>query len=153
MKKLLPLLLLSLVLATGCKTVLQKDNAVQQENKNISFEYEAMTRGSFNKVIITHDSIVTVKDRDMKNVVTATISKADWNSLLSSLEKVDVNNIQDLKSPTNKRMYDGALIANLKIIKEGKTYQSAGFDHGEPPAEIKAVVEKIIALSDLKYKK
>jgi len=120
---------------------------------NVSFEYEAMTRGSYNKVVVTSDSVVTIKDRDMKNVTTGKISKADWSSLVSSLDKVNINTIQDLKSPTNKRQYDGALMANLVITKDGKTYQSAGFDHGEPPAEIGPIVNKIIALSDLKYKK
>lgn len=89
----------------------------------------------------------------MKNVTTARLSTADRDFLLSAVNKINLNTIQDLKSPTNKRQYDGALIANLVILKDGNTYRSAGFDHGEPPAEIKSVVDKIVALSDLKYKK
>lgn len=130
---------------------MQKSTAVPINN--FSFEYEAITRGSYNKVVVSGDSVTTIKDRDMKDVTTTRLNTADRDFLLSALNKINLNTIQDLKSPTNKRQYDGALIANLVITKDGKTYQSAGFDHGEPPAEIKPVVDKIVALSDLKYKK
>jgi hypothetical protein len=44
--------------------------------------------------------------------------------------------LKDLKIPTEKRFYDGAAIANLKIIYKGVN-ETPSFDHGSPPYEIK----------------
>lgn len=77
------------------------------------------------------------------------LSKSDWNSLLDLLSKVDAEKIKDLKAPSEKRFYDGAMIAGLKVIYKDKTYESASFDHGNPPAEIKDLVNKIIEVSDI----
>ena len=152
MKKFLSLLVVTVVLATGCKTAMQKDAITAAKGNTFSFEYEAMTRGSFKKIIVTQDTVVTIKDRAMKDVVTKKLSSADWSRLLADVQKVNLETIQDLKAPTDKRQYDGAQIGMLKIIKDGKTYQSNGFDHGMPPAEIKSIVDKLIAVSDLPKK-
>jgi hypothetical protein len=103
-------------------------------------------------VVVTHDSIVTIKNRDMKDVVSKPIAKGDWDKLAAAAEKVNVEGIKDIKAPSVKHQFDGALMANLKVIKEGKEYRSVTFDHGNPPAEIAPLVNKIIAMSDLKTK-
>lgn len=151
MKKILPLLLFALIIFTACKTGSASATA-DSTGAGTSFEYEAMTRGSFKKVIVTRDSVVTIMDRDMKEVITKKLSSADWNALLKDTKTIDLANILNLKSPTNKRQYDGALIGSLKVIKGGTTYQSSGFDHGAPPVEIEALVNRIIAVSDLQKK-
>jgi hypothetical protein len=61
----------------------------------------------------------------------------------TKINKLDLENLTNLKAPTEKRFYDGAAIANLKIIYNGKIYQSSDFDHGFPPMQIKRVVEMI----------
>lgn len=141
--KILSTFILILVLAKGCTS-----SELQKEGENISFEYEAMTRGSYKKIIAKQDTIYTIKNRDGV-AEEKKLSKSDWNSLLTLLSKVDKENIQNLKAPTNKRAYDGALIAKLKVIHKDKTYESNSFDHGNPPAEIEKLVEKLIASSDL----
>jgi hypothetical protein len=52
-----------------------------------------------------------------------------------------------LKYPTQKRFYDGAAIANLKIRYQDKDYETVDFDHGFPPAEIEKIVNKIVSLA------
>ena len=54
--------------------------------------------------------------------------------------------VPTLKDPTQKRFYDGAAIANLKIRYKNKDYQTSDFDHGFPPVEIEKVVNKIVAM-------
>ena len=56
---------------------------------------------------------------------------------------INLEEIKDLKSPTEKRFYDGAAIANLKITYQGTTFETPSFDHGFPPVEIKKLVTKI----------
>lgn len=145
MKKFAAIVLLALF-TVGCASALKK------ESDKISFEYEAITRGSYKKVIVKQDTVITIKDRDLKDVVTAGLKNGEWNSLLKSLEGVNLEGLNDIKAPSVKHQVDAAPIANLKVIRGDKTYQSKSFDHGNPPQEIKDVVEKIMAASDFKKK-
>jgi len=145
MKKFAAIVLLALF-AVGCASALKK------ESDKISFEYEAITRGSYKKVIVKQDTVITIKDRDLKDVVAAGLKNGEWNSLLKSLERVNLEGLNDIKAPSVKHQVDAAPIANLKVIRGDKTYQSKSFDHGNPPQEIKDVVDKIMAASDFKKK-
>ena len=149
MKKLLLVTLFIVVTTVGCKV---PSAAMKKESAAISMEYEALTRGSYSKVIVKQDTVITIKDREMKNVATSSLSKSDWNSLLSLLEKVDTDKLNQLKPPSTKHQFDGALLANLSVVRGDKTNRSTTFDHGNPPAEIKELVEKIISVSDLRKK-
>ena len=144
--KILTTFILMLFMAKGCTS-----SEIKKESENISFEYEANTRGSYKKVLAKQDTVYTIKTRDGK-AIEKSLSKSDWNSLLNLLSKVDATKIADLKAPSEKRFYDGAMIGQLKVIYKDKTYESSNFDHGNPPAEIKDLVEKIIEVSDLEKK-
>lgn len=112
------------------------------EMKDIEIQYEANTRGFYNKLILKNATISSTNDRDGKeNPIVQKVSEVDWNALIQELNKVDLENLSNLKAPTEKRFYDGAAIANLKITYKGKIYQSSDFDHGFPPMQIKRVVE------------
>lgn len=151
MKK-IAILLLVTILAAGCAS--KKTTAALQKNADlVSFEYEAMTRGNFKKVIVTQDSIITIKDRDMRDVVKNTISKTDWQSMVKALDNVNLEGIETLEPPSKKHQYDGALAAYLLVTKKETSYRSSTFDHGAPPAALKPLVDKIIEVSDLPKKK
>lgn len=142
MRKYLAIIVLALF-AAGCASALKK------ESDKISLEYEAITRGSYKKVIVKQDTVITIKDRAMDNVVTKPLRNGEWNSMLKSLETVNLDGLSEIKPPSVMHQVDGAPIANLKVIRGNKTYQSSSFDHGNPPQEIKDVVEKMITASDL----
>lgn len=147
MKK-LSILLVAMILAAGCAA--KKDAAPLAKNADLqSFEYEAMTRGAFKKVIVTQDTIITIKDRDMKDVVKTPISKADWESLVKALDKVELESLETMDPPSKKHQFDGALAAYLAVIKSEKSYRSSTFDHGNPPVAIQPLVDKILSISDL----
>ena len=112
------------------------------EMKDIEIQYEANTRGFYNKLVLKNATISSTNDRDGKeNPIVQNVSEVDWNALIQELNKVDLENLPNLKAPTEKRFYDGAAIANLKITYKGKIYQTTDFDHGFPPMQIKRVVE------------
>lgn len=112
--------------------------------KAIEIQYEANTRGFYQKLVLKNETISSSKDRKgIQNPIVQAVSQRDWNALMQEIEKVDLENLPNLKAPTNKRTYDGAAFANLKIIYKGKTYQTTDFDHGFPPMEIKRVVEMV----------
>ncbi|APD07208.1 hypothetical protein UJ101_01692 [Flavobacteriaceae bacterium UJ101] len=66
------------------------------------------------------------------------------------MTKYNLNTIGELKAPTNKRLYDGAPYAILIIRSENKEIKSCGFDHGEPPQELKKLVDEIIRIGNSK---
>ncbi len=114
------------------------------EMKDIEIQYEANTRGFYNKLVLKNATISSTNDRDGKeNPIVQKVTDADWSALNDEINKVDLENLPNLKAPTEKRFYDGAAIANLKIIYKGNTYQTTDFDHGFPPMQIKRVVEMV----------
>lgn len=132
---------LALAIIVGCASSLQK------QSEDITITYEAITRGS-NMIITAKQDAVTINStRTEKISSTATVSEEQWKEVIKELEKVELEKINELKAPTNKRLYDGALIASLTIQLKDTTYHSSSFDHGHPPAEIEALVNKIISLS------
>jgi len=151
MKK-IALLILTLAFAVGCSSTKKPVTKADTAKGSLSFEYVASTRGAYKKVVVTSDSIVTIKDHAMKDVVSKSINKSDWNQLVTASEKVSLEALNDVQAPSKKHQFDGALAANLKIIKDGKEYTSTTFDHGNPPVEIKSMVVKILMISDLDKK-
>ncbi|UMY66276.1 MULTISPECIES: hypothetical protein [unclassified Flavobacterium] len=132
----------SLMLAKGCG-----DNA-QQGLKNASVEYTATSRGFFRKVTLKDHEAIVSKDRNNPDEGTKVrISDADWNELVTAFGRVNLKEIPEMKDPTQKRFYDGAAIANLKVTYAGQSYESKPFDHGFPPEGIAPVVEKLIAIT------
>jgi len=151
--KILSTFILVLFMAKGCNNSSSESKSeLQKESKNITFEYEANTRGSYLKRVVKEDGAYATIERggslDQKS-----LSKTDWDALLTIASKVDVAKIQDLKAPSDARFYDGAKMANLRVIYNEKTYESATFDHGNPPAEIKDLVNKILEVSNPDAKK
>ena len=67
--------------------------------------------------------------------------------MVKYFQKINLEEIPNLKDPTQKRFYDGAAIADLKIRFEDKNYETTQFDHGFPPKEIEEFVNKIVSLA------
>ena len=139
--KAIGMILLTIFLGKSCS------NEVQNDINNAVIQYSAMTRGFHLKVIITNQMATISKGRTPETMSQkqVKISDADWNELLVLFEKTNLEAFPDLKDPTQKRHYDGAAIANLKITVDGVEYKTVDFDHGNPPKEIKNLVNKIIS--------
>lgn len=136
--KLITLFLLCISLCKNCSSSSQNDL------KNAVVEYTASTRGFYTKITIKNQLISISKDRNSTSLPAETkISDADWQELIELFKTIDLKTISTLKSPTEKRFYDGAAIGNLKVNYKDKEYQSSSFDHGFAPEEIKKVVDKI----------
>jgi hypothetical protein len=139
--KIYALILLTVFLSKGC------GSDEQMDMKSAVVEYTATTRGFFQKITIKNQEVFVSKDRNSTEIGTATkISDADWKEMISDFQAINLEEIPNLKAPTEKRFYDGAPIANLKITFKDKIYESQSFDHGFPPAEIEKLVKKINTL-------
>ena len=145
--KIISLLATILFVCTSCNS---KKVAVASTNENyetLVIQYEANTRGFYQKLIVQNRTISSTDDRNGENnPIIQKISDVDWNVLISEFNKIDLENLPNLKAPTEKRFYDGAAIAGLKITFKGKTFETTNFDHGFPPMEIQKLVEIVNSL-------
>ena len=133
--KLLSLFFLTIFLGKGC------DAQKQQDLQTTVIEYVANTRGFYKKITVQNQMVLVSKDRKGNDKpVQIKISYSDWKKLIADFQEINLDEVPNLKAPSEKRFYDGAAIANLKIIHKDKTYESTNFDHGNPPAEIKKLV-------------
>lgn len=138
--KVLALFILTLFLGKSCESEAQKKMETAQ------LIYTANSRGFFQEIVIENHKLSIKKDRK-REAVQSKISDADWKELVQFFQEVNLDEIKNLKSPTEKRFYDGAAIAQLKINYDGKNYESQSFDHGFPPEAIKKIVTKINAFA------
>ncbi len=110
--------------------------------------YEAMTRGFYQKITITETKTMVSSDVNQKDVTTYDTKKSDWDALMLLLNELAIEELPKLEAPTSKRFYDGAAIATLAIATPEKEIKSNSFDHGEPPKEIEALVNKMISIKE-----
>jgi hypothetical protein len=131
-------LLLSILVFAGC--------AGQKKvvDSSIKVEYKAYSRGFYQVITIENQMIFVTKSRT-ENPDGFRLSNADWNYIKMTVQGLNLESLPNLKAPTEKRLFDGAAIANLKITKQGKTFESQSFDHGYPPVEIEKVVNKMLS--------
>lgn len=127
------------------------NNQAQNDIANTTLQYTATTRGFFEKIVIINKKVTVSRDRNgEKPPEEITISDSDWKEIISYFEKIDLEKLPTLKDPTQKRFYDGAAIANLKIRYQDKNYETKDFDHEFPPSQIEKLVNKIVSLANPK---
>ena len=135
------LVIIFLVLIVG-------QSMVSQEKINeFAFEYEAVTRGFYQKIKVNKETLVFSEDRTVKKSSTVKLNNKQWNKILELVDEIKLKNLSSLKAPSEKRKFDGAAHSKLKVLYKDDLYESSSFDHGNPPPEIKGLVEYIIELS------
>jgi hypothetical protein len=140
--KAITIILLSVLLVKSCSNQTQNDIA------NTTLQYTASTRGFFQKIVVINQKATVFRDRNSEKFPEEiTISDKDWKEIIGYFEKIDLEKLPTLKDPTQKRFYDGAAIANLKVRYQDKNYETTDFDHEFPPAEIEKLVNKIVSLA------
>jgi len=144
--KTIGMILLTIFLGKSCS------NEAQNDINNAVLQYSAHTRGFHLKIIITNQMATISNGRTPESMSQKQIkiSDSDWKDLIALFGKTNLEAFPDLKDPTQKRHYDGAAIADLKVRYQDKNYETVNFDHGFPPAEIENLVNKIVALADEK---
>ncbi len=140
--KAISLLLFTLFLGKSC------NHATQNDIGTAMIQYTANSRGYHLNIIVANQKASVSQGRGTENPTSElAISEADWTALVGYFQKVNLKDLPNLKDPTQKRFYDGAAIAHLKIRYQDTDYDTVDFDHGNPPAAIEMLVNKIVALA------
>ena len=62
--------------------------------------------------------------------------------------EIDLDAMRKLVPPSTESHTDRAMIGSLSINKNGKYYKSSTFDHGNPPKEIKELIDALFELAN-----
>jgi hypothetical protein len=160
--KILFISLTLLVLNTDCKQNKTSDVSnikVNSENSSkmmqdySTISYEASTRGFYEKIWVTKDSITVTKDRNQMSSMSYPTPEKDWNELTTLLKEVDIEEMPNLEAPTTMRHSDGAAFATLAVGEGENEIKSSSFDHGHPPKAIEPVVNKVLSMKKIYEKK
>ena len=116
------------------------------QTENMTFEYTAITRGSYTMVKANKDTITYQLSRTSKEE-TKDCTKQNWDTLTNLASNVDITKIDQLEAPSKAHQYDGAAIANLNVTVGDKTYRTQSFDAGNPPKEIAEIVNYLLSLT------
>jgi hypothetical protein len=125
----------------------------QQGNHKITkVEFSSMTRGYQESVVFTPDSVRGSKpdagDRSKVNAFNQSLKKQDWKHLTGLVSSVPRTEFENLKSPTNKRAYDGAKHSTITItLDNGETYLHL-FDDETPNEKLQPLMKCISKLRD-----
>lgn len=132
------MIFLTVLIGKGC------DASQEQDLANAVLEYTSNTRGFYYKITIRDKQVQITQDRRGQNIpAKKTLTETQWNDLVAEFKTINLEELPELKAPTEKRFYDGASIATLKVTYKDKEYQTSEFDDGFPPAQIEKLVHKI----------
>lgn len=135
--RIVSILLLTFFITSSCSSQKKADM------KSTQIEYSAVSRGLYKKILVENKAVSVTNGRGTA-AVESKIDIAKWNAIVAEFGKINLDNIPNLKAPTEKRFYDGAAIGNLKVTTNGKTYETKGFDNGFPPKEIEKLVNLLV---------
>jgi heat shock protein HslJ len=124
-----------------------KANAIQ--DKPYKIEYRVFSRELAFKTNIDEEKNNLVYSRtqpDKTPKKSKILTKSDLKYFKDQFLKIGLENLRNIKPPSTKHQYDGAPLVNLTITFNGETYYVPPFDHGNPPKELQAFVERIIKL-------
>ena len=114
--------------------------------KSLDFKeisYEASTRGKKIELKVTDSVIIYKENQETTKVQLTSKARKEITKLLS---KIEVLKIETFVPPSEERFSDKALHAALTIIINDKEHVSQTFDHGNPPKELKALLEYLFSI-------
>lgn len=135
------------------KVVASKRSAIVNYEDNTAVKYQAFSKSTFDYIIISKDKVLISKDKSLQKIDKYTIDSKDWTALNKLIEAIDTETIKDIIPPSTSYQVDGALHASLSILIGDVQYTSKGFDHGNPPESLEALVNKVLSIKENTLKK
>lgn len=124
-------------------SLLSLSNCDSQSLKNLTLNYNAATRGSSVTLNANSLEIIYITNNTKKEVK---LPEHQWNKIKKLVSKIDLHTIQNLKAPSEGRYTDRALATSISIKIGEETYRSVDFDHGNPPIELKKLINGLFEI-------
>ncbi|MBT8260829.1 MAG: META domain-containing protein [Flavobacteriaceae bacterium] len=122
-------------------------NTQDNTGSNYIITYNAFSRGFFRTTEFKNNIVVFQNNRN-EEPKTYACTKDDLDNIKKLLDNIPLNAIGKLEAPSKAHQYDGAPGATLIINYKGETYSTNTFDHGNPPEELKELINFILSLTE-----
>ncbi|MDJ0644462.1 MAG: hypothetical protein QNJ57_00625 [Flavobacteriaceae bacterium] len=78
------------------------------------------------------------------------VTSKDWDHIIELVNEIKLDKIHSLEAPSDDRSTDRKMIAVVIITLGNKVvYTSSSFDDGNPPHQLKNLIEKLFAISKI----
>lgn len=129
------------------KTIVSEKPSTMSENQELPLiVYESSSRGFFRMITIEGKRIYVQSAREAKPVFWE-LKAEDYEAIQNDYKTINVEELPNLKAPSEKRFYDAAPITSLKITKGEKEFLTPDFDGGTPPAHIEKLVNTLLRIA------
>ncbi|WP_299121616.1 META domain-containing protein [uncultured Winogradskyella sp.] len=136
------------VLLKGTKANAIENKKDARGNYGIGVIYQISSRGVFEYINISESTISFSTDRGLKSVKNYSNNEKDWTIINNLIEAIDIDTFRELEAPSNNRTTDAAAEATLTVKMGDVLHITPAFDHGNPPEEIKALVNKVLSIKE-----
>ena len=140
--KIAAVVLLSLIMFKTCS---KRDELIMDITE---IRYTAATRGYYYQVQVSPMVMQIRMDRNTPDELIYRVDAEDWDELLALIEAIDLKKLESLKVNTELQAVDRSAYATLRVFTSEEQFQSMPFDHGNPPEEIKPLVDGILELAE-----
>ena len=121
----------------------------QYSKDSIVFIYKHYTRGFYKEYHINKNTITTYLNHNKTISENQKTVPFDWTTCLRLVTDLELDSISTLESPSNLRHTDQVHFAEVTITIGQATYRSSSFDHGNPPASLKPLVDHLIYMATI----
>lgn len=126
-----------------------KADLIGNHYKTKTVTYTALSRGFYRHISVTEGKLMVSENQSLKPMATTILKTEDWKSIDDMISKIDVKTLQRLKPPSTNHTFDGAPHATLSLRNGDLEVMSPTFDHGNPPKELKPLVNKLLSLAKI----
>jgi hypothetical protein len=108
-------------------------------------EFTTLSRGYQKQIFISPDSVITVIDGRVESnkVVKRKLGSEEWESLIVPLKNISLHEVAGLKSPSNRRAFDGARHSTITIESSDGNSWNHSFDDESPHEKLKPLMDAI----------
>lgn len=110
--------------------------------------YTAATRGYYFQAQVSPMVMQIRMERNSADELVYRVEAEKWDELLAFIEAIDLKELKSLKSSTEFLEADRSAYATLRVFTREEEFQSTPFDHGNPPEEIKSLVDAILEMAE-----
>jgi len=137
--------------STSAETVSEMPASEEAQSDRV-ITYEANTRGFYEKIWMDGNTLKFTNDRQGLEVQSKELSKTQKADISKLLNSVELKTLSQLESSSKAHQYDGAAMATVEITSGKSSYKTKTFDHGNPPGQLKPLVEKLLSLKAMMVK-
>ena len=105
-------------------------------------EYNAIGRSGSEYILLENNALKYVQNRE--DTISKSLKSRNYKRIYHFLKGINLDSLETLVAPSKKHEFDGALATTLTISDPSKRkYITSTFDDGNPPIEIKGLVNYI----------